>query len=109
MCQEFGVKELDWPAQSPVLQPIQHHNRKLHLNASCKPGLIAQHQSHLTNSLVAEWEQMPDDLGSLFFGHEVNSGLPLSQSSVYFVRIVILYVFCFEFELNYWTKTVVGF
>jgi hypothetical protein len=51
---EIGVEELDWPAQSPDLNPIETPFG-MNWNADCEPGLIAQHQCpDLTNALVHE-------------------------------------------------------
>jgi hypothetical protein len=39
---EIGVEELDWPAQSPDLNPIKHLWDELERN--CQPGPIARNQ-----------------------------------------------------------------
>ena len=58
---KISVEELDWPAQSPDLNPIKHLWDEL----DCRPGLIAQgliaqnKVPYLTNALVAEWKQVP--------------------------------------------------
>ena len=48
---EIRLEELDWPAQSPDLNPIQHRLRA-RLN---RPTSVPD----LTNALVAEWMQIP--------------------------------------------------
>ena len=45
---EIAVEELDWPEQSPVLDPIEMNS-----NADCEPGLVAQHQC--LTSLLLLW------------------------------------------------------
>ena len=45
---EIGVEELDWPAQSTDLNPIEHF-----WYAECEPGLIAKHQC--PTSLMLLW------------------------------------------------------
>ena len=69
---DIGVEELDRPAQSPDLKPIEH--LWMNWNADCEPGLIAQHQCptsvpELTNALAAEWNQVP----AAMFQHLVES------------------------------------
>ena len=54
---EIGVEELDWPAQSPDLNPIKHvwddlEPRRVRPN---RPTSVPD----LTNALVAEWKQEP--------------------------------------------------
>ena len=55
---EIGVEELDWPAQSPDLNPIKHLwdslERRLRARAY-RPTTVLD----LTNVLVAEWKQVP--------------------------------------------------
>uniref|UniRef100_A0AAZ3PX08 Tc1-like transposase DDE domain-containing protein n=1 Tax=Oncorhynchus tshawytscha TaxID=74940 RepID=A0AAZ3PX08_ONCTS len=71
---EISVEELDWSAQSPDLNPIEHLLR-CNWNADCEPGLIAPTSvPDLTNALVAEWKQVP----AAMFQHLVES---LSQKS----------------------------
>ena len=48
---EIGVEELDSPAQSPDLNPIDTFG--MNWNADCEPGLITQHQC--PNSLMLLW------------------------------------------------------
>jgi hypothetical protein len=55
---EIGVEELDWPAQSPDLNPVKHlwdelvHRLRARLN---RPTSVPD----LTNALVTEWKQVP--------------------------------------------------
>ena len=53
---EIGVEELDWPAQSPDLNPSNTFG--MNWNADSEPGLIAQHQCPTSLMLVAEWKQV---------------------------------------------------
>ena len=48
---EIDVEELDWPAQSPDLNPIERRLR----DRPNRPTSV----SDLTNALVAEWQQVP--------------------------------------------------
>ena len=60
---EIGVEELDWPAQSPDLNPIEHLWYELGLLA--RPNRLLARPNcptsmpNLTNGLVAEWKQIP--------------------------------------------------
>jgi hypothetical protein len=63
----IGVEELDWPTQSPDLNPIDHLWDELECYR--EPGLIAQHQCQTSLMLVAEWKQVPAAL----FQHLVES------------------------------------
>ena len=65
---ENGVEELDWPAQSPDLNPIEHlwddleHRLRARSNhPTSVPNLV--------NALVAEWKQVP----AAMFQHLVES------------------------------------
>ena len=65
---EIGVEELDWPKQSPDLNPIEHLWVELErwLRAMrIRPTSVAD----LTNALVAEWKQVP----AAMFQHLVES------------------------------------
>ena len=55
---EIGVEELDWPAQSPGLNPIEHLT-------SNRPTSV----HNLTNAFVAEWKQV----SAAMFQHLVES------------------------------------
>jgi hypothetical protein len=57
---EISVEELDWPAQRPDLNPIEH------LWDELEPGLIAKHQCS-TSLIVAKWKQDP----AAMFQHRV--------------------------------------
>ena len=55
---EIGVEELDWPAQSPDLNPIKHLWDELECRLQARP----RHPTSvpdLTHALVAEWKQIP--------------------------------------------------
>jgi len=52
---EFGVEELDWPAQSPDLNPIEHLWDELERRLRARPS----RQHHLTNALLEEWSKIP--------------------------------------------------
>ena len=65
---EIGVEELDWPAQSPDLAPIEHlwYELERRLRArSNRPTSVPD----LTNALEAEWKQIP----AAMFQHLVES------------------------------------
>ena len=47
---EIGVEELDWPAWSTDLNPIDTFG--MNWNADCEPGLITQHQSPTSLKLL---------------------------------------------------------
>ena len=55
---EFGVGELDWPAQSPDLSPIEHLwdelEQRLRARSSCPTSVC-----DLTNALLEEWSKIP--------------------------------------------------
>ena len=55
---EFGVDELDWPALSPDLDPIEHLwdelQRRLRARPSCPTSV-----SDLTNVFLEEWAKIP--------------------------------------------------
>ena len=55
---ESGVDELDWPAQGPDLNPIEHHwdklERRLRARPSCPTSVC-----DLTNALLEEWSKIP--------------------------------------------------
>ena len=55
---EIGVEELDWPAQSPDLNPIKHLCDELEHRLRAKPNR-PKSVPDLTNTLVAEWKQVP--------------------------------------------------
>ena len=52
---KIGVKELDWPAQSPDLIPIKHLWHELERRLRARPKRPTS-VSDLTNALVAEWK-----------------------------------------------------
>ena len=54
---EIGVEKLDWPAQSPDLNPIGLWDElecRLRARTNCPTSV-----PDLTNALVAEWKQIP--------------------------------------------------
>ena len=55
---EIGVEELDWPAQSPDLNPIEHLWDELERRLRARPKRPTS-VPDLTNALVAEWKQVP--------------------------------------------------
>ena len=65
---EIGVEELDWPAQRPDLNPIEHLWDELERQLRAKPKLPTS-VPDLTNALVAEWKQVPAGM----FQHLVES------------------------------------
>ena len=73
---EIGVEELDWPAQSPDLNPIKHLwddlEYRLRARSKCPTSV-----PYLTKALMAEWKQVPPAL----FQHLVES-LPRKVESV---------------------------
>ena len=73
---KIGVEELDWPAQSRDLKPIEHIWDKLECRLRARlnrPTSVPD----LTNALVAEWKQIP----TAMFQHLVES-LPRRAEAV---------------------------
>jgi hypothetical protein len=60
--------ELDWPAQSPELNPIGHLWDELEHRLRARPNR-PKSVPDLTNALVAEWKQVP----AAMFQHLVES------------------------------------
>ena len=54
---EFGVEELDWPAQSPDLNPIEHLWDKLERRLRARPSRPTV--SDLTNALLQKRSKIP--------------------------------------------------
>ena len=54
----IDVEELDWPAQSPDLNPIEHLWDELENQLRARPNRPTS-VPDLTNALVAEWKQVP--------------------------------------------------
>ena len=52
------MEELDWPAQSPDLNPIEHIWDELEHRLCARPNRSTS-VADLTNALVAEWKQVP--------------------------------------------------
>jgi len=55
---KFGVEELDWPAQSPDLNPIEHIWDKLEQRVQARPSRPTS-LPDLTNVLLEEWSKIP--------------------------------------------------
>jgi len=55
---EFGVEELDWPAQSPDLNPIEHLWDELVRKLRARPSRPTS-LPDLTNALLEEWSKIP--------------------------------------------------
>jgi hypothetical protein len=55
---EIGVEELDWPAQSPDLNPIKQLWDELEHRLRARPNHPTS-VPNLTDALVAEWKQVP--------------------------------------------------
>ena len=62
------MEVLDWPAQSPDLNPIKHLWDELERRLQAKPNHPTA-APNLTNALVAEWKQVP----AAMFQHLVES------------------------------------
>ena len=55
---EFGVDELDWPAQSPDLNPIEQLWDELEQRLRARPSHPTS-VCDLTNALLEEWSKFP--------------------------------------------------
>ncbi|KAI4887628.1 hypothetical protein NFI96_016632 [Prochilodus magdalenae] len=55
---ESGVEELDWPAQSPDLHPIEHLWDGLERRLRARPSRPTS-ESDLTDALLEEWSEIP--------------------------------------------------
>ena len=73
---EIGVEELDWPAQSPDLNPMEHLWDELERRLRARPNRPTS-LPDLTDALVAEWKQIP----TAMFQHLVES-LPRRAEAV---------------------------
>ena len=62
------MEELNWPAQSPDLNPIEHLWDELERQLQARPNRPTS-VPDLTNALVAEWKQVP----AAMFQHLVGS------------------------------------
>lgn len=58
MDEEFGVEELDWPAQSPELNPIEQLWDELERRLRARPSRPTS-VPDLTNELLEEWAKIP--------------------------------------------------
>ena len=58
---EIGVEELEWPAQSPDLNPIKHLWDDLECRLRTRPNRPTS-VPNLTNALVAERKQVPAEM-----------------------------------------------
>lgn len=58
---QFVVEELEWPAQSPELKPIQHLWGELERRLEARPSLQTS-LSDLTNVLLCEWAKIPTSI-----------------------------------------------
>ena len=65
---EISVEELDWPAQRPDLNPIEHLRDEFERRLEARPNHPTS-VPDLTNTLVAEWKQVP----TAMFQHLVES------------------------------------
>ena len=65
---ETGVVDLDWPAQSPDLNPIEHRWDELERRLRARPNRTTS-VPNLTNALAAEWNQV----SAAVFEHLVES------------------------------------
>ena len=54
---ESGVEELDWPAQNPDLNPIEHLWNELQCRLRARPNRPTS-VPDFTDALVAEWTQV---------------------------------------------------
>ena len=52
------MEELDWPAQSPDLNPIENFWNELERSLRARP-YRPKSVPNLTNALVAKWKQVP--------------------------------------------------
>ena len=80
MLVEIGVEELDWPAQSPDLNPIEHLWDELECQLRARPNRTTS-VPDLANAFVAEWKQVP----AVMFQHLVES-LPRRVEAVIAVK-----------------------
>ena len=62
------MEELDWPAQSPDLNPIEYLWDELERRLRTRPNRPTS-VADLTNALVAEWKQVP----AAMIQHQVES------------------------------------
>jgi hypothetical protein len=60
-CVGKSVEELDWPAQSSNLNPIEHLWDELECRLWARPNRPTS-VPDLTNALVAEWKQVPAEM-----------------------------------------------
>ena len=65
---EIGVEELDWPAQSPDLNPVENLWDELECRLLARPNRPTS-VPDLTNARVAQWKQVP----AAMFQHLVES------------------------------------
>ena len=77
---EIGAEDLDWPAQSPDLNPIKHLWDELERRLRARSNR-ATSVPDLSNALVVEWKQIP----TAMFQHLVEN-LPRRVEAVIAVK-----------------------
>ena len=95
---KIGVEELDWPAQSPDYNPIEHLWDELEHRLRARPHRPTS-VPNLTNALVAEWKQILPAM----FQHLVES-LPRRVEVVLAAKGDQLHINAHDFGMRCWTS-----
>ena len=90
-----SVEELEWPAQSPDLNPIEHLWDELECRLRARPNRPTS-VPDLLNALVTEWKQVP----AAWFQHLVNISLPRRMEAVIAAKGEQLHINAHEFGMR---------